>query len=100
MSEGDHRTHLRTITREDLGQIEVLQDHHLLVTLKGSPAETTFLTLKELEVTDPQTMHFSFDDAGDGRVAAAVAGEVAGSLLSLDATGAHGCRDLEGLFTK
>ena len=99
MSEGNHRTHLRTVTREDLGQVEVLQDRHLLVTLKGSPAKVTFLLpLKELEVTDPQAVHLGLDDVGDGRVAAAVAGGVAGPPPSLDATGAHCRLDLEGLF--
>ena len=90
MSEGDHRTHLRTVTREDLGQVEVLQDRHLLVTLKGSPAKVIFLLpLKELEVADPQAVHLGFDGVGDGRVATAVAGGVAGPPPSLDATGAH-----------
>ena len=101
MSEGgDHRTHLRTITREDLGQVEVLQDHHLLVTLKGSPAKVIFLLpLKELEVADPQAVHLGFDDVGDGGVAAAVAGGVASPPSSSNATGANCCLDLEGLFS-
>ena len=100
MSEGDHRTHLRTITREDLGQVEVLQDRHLLVTLKGSPAKVIFLLpLKELEVADPQAVHLGFDGVGDGRVAATFAGGVASPPSSSNATGANGCLDLEGLFS-
>ena len=100
MSEGDHRTHLRTITREDLGQVEVLQDRHLLVTLKGSPAKVIFLLpLKELEVADPQAVHLGFDDVGDGGVAAAFAGGVASPPSSSNATGANSCLDLEGLFS-